>query len=122
MDGHITKPLTAALEQRTRSSFICVACRDGTTMSNTKYIGRVGGLAVALGVGVAVARHRGWRGPTISGRRVLGGAPARRALAAAGNSESEGTATSTGTTTEPTGTSTASGSQATAPPRRGLVR
>lgn len=55
--GDVTKRLTEAVAQRTTHNHTWMA--RGTTMSNTayaRYIGRVWGLAVVLGVGVAVAR------------------------------------------------------------------
>ena len=81
-------------------------------MGHAKYIGRVGGLAVALGVGLAVATTPGaaWGDDTVSGSS--GGTNGTAgATGTSGTSESEGTATSTGTTTEPTGTATAAGTE-----------
>ena len=81
-------------------------------MGTAKYIGRVGGLAVALGVGIAVATTPGvaWADDTVStssgGTNGTAGATGTN-----GTSESEGTSTSTGTTTDPTGTSTAAGTE-----------
>ena len=80
-------------------------------MGTAKYIGRVGGLAVALGVGIAVATTPGvaWADDTGSASSE-GSTGTAGATGTNGTSEPEGTSTTTGTTTEPTGTSTAAGS------------
>ena len=44
---------------RVITDVLCLAKSDSRTMSNAKYIGRVGGLAVALGVGMAIATTPG---------------------------------------------------------------
>ncbi len=81
-------------------------------MSNAQYIGRVGGLAVALGVGMAIATTPGvaWADDTGSASSE-GSTGTAGATGTSGTSESEGTSTTTGTTPETAGTSTAAGSQ-----------
>ena len=83
-------------------------------MSNAKYIGRVGGLAVALGVGMAVATTPGVAWADDTGSAGSGTPPGRSGTGTAGAAGTGGTsepATTTGTTTGATGTSTAGGSQ-----------
>jgi YVTN family beta-propeller protein len=81
-------------------------------MGNGKYIGRVGGLAVALGVGIAVATTPGvaWADETASTSpgETTGTAGA---AGASGPSESQATSTTIGTTAEPAATSTAAGTE-----------
>ena len=76
-----------------------------TNMGYAKYIGRVGGLAVALGVGMAVATTPGiaWADDTAS-------ASSADAAGTAGATNTSATSESE-TTTGTTGTSTAAGSQ-----------
>ena len=76
-------------------------------MGSAKYIGRVGGLAVALGVGMAIASTPGvaWADDTSSASSAQ--TPGPGDATAGGASESEGTSTSTQTT----GASTVAGSQ-----------
>ena len=79
-------------------------------MGTAKYIGRVGGLAVALGVGIAVATTPGvaWADDTVSASS--GGTNGTAgATGTSGTSEPQGTSTTTGTTSEPAGTSTVGG-------------
>ena len=87
------------------------------------HIGRVGALAVALGVGVAVASTPGvaWA-DDIGSASSEGTTGTAGATGTGGTSDSEGTSTTVGTTAGPTGPSTVQGSPRTAPPRRGLVR
>lgn len=81
-------------------------------MGTSKYIGRVGGLAVALGVGMAVAATPGaaWADDTASASSG-GTAGTADATGSSGPSESEGPSTTTETTPETTDPSTAAGSQ-----------
>jgi VCBS repeat-containing protein len=81
-------------------------------MGTSKYIGRVGGLAVALGVGIAIATTPGvaWADDTASASSG-GTAGTADATGTSGPSESDGTSTSTETTPETTDPSTAAGSQ-----------
>ena len=81
------------------------AQREETNMGYAKYIGRVGGLAVALGVGMAVATTPGiaWADDTAS-------ASSADAAGTAGATNTSATSESE-TTTGTTGTSTAAGSQ-----------
>jgi hypothetical protein len=81
------------------------AQREEANMGYAKYIGRVGGLAVALGVGMAVATTPGigWADDTASASSADAAGTAG-AMNTSATSESE-------TTTGTTGTSTAAGSQ-----------
>jgi YVTN family beta-propeller protein/VCBS repeat-containing protein len=71
-----------------------------------RFVGRVGGLAVALGVGVAVASTPGtaWADDTVS-------ASSAGSIGSEGAAESKGTSTTTETADEPAGTSTGAGSE-----------
>jgi YVTN family beta-propeller protein len=93
-------------------------------MSNAKYVGRVGGLAVALGVGMAIATTPGmaWADDTGSGSSE-GSTGTAGATGTGGTSEPEGTSTTTETTPETAGKSTAAGSKTDAASRleSGLV-
>jgi YVTN family beta-propeller protein len=93
-------------------------------MCNAKYIGRVGGLAVALGVGMAVATTPGvgWADDTGS-TSSEGAAGTAGATGTSGTSEPQGTSTTTGTTPETAGTSTAAGTETegASAPRSGSV-
>jgi YVTN family beta-propeller protein len=81
-------------------------------MRNAKYIGRVGGLAVALGVGVAVATTPGVAWADDTGSTSAEGSPGTAgATGTGGTSESQGSSTTTETTPEPSGTSTAAGTE-----------
>ena len=88
-------------------------------MGNTKYIGRVGGLAVALGVGIAVATTPGialaddTASTNSAGNTETAGATGK-------TPESEGTSTTTGTATGTTGTSDTADSQTDGASRPGL--
>ena len=77
-----------------------------------RFVGRVGGLAVALGVGVAVASSPGvaWAddSESVSSDRSTGTASA---TGTNGTSESQGTSTTAGTTAEPAGKSPAAGTE-----------
>ena len=77
-----------------------------------RFVGRVGGLAVALGVGVAVASSPGvaWAddSESVSSDRSTGTASA---TGTNGTSESQGTPTTAGTTAEPAGKSPAAGTK-----------
>ena len=75
-----------------------------TNMGYAKYVGRVGGLAVALGVGMAVATTPGiaWADDTASASSADAGTAGATNTSATSESE---------TTTGTTGTSTAAGSQ-----------
>ena len=81
-------------------------------MGTAKYIGRVGGLAVALGVGVAVATTPGVAWADDTGSASSEGSPGTAgATGTSGTPESQGTSTTTGTTPETARTSTVAGSQ-----------
>ena len=81
-------------------------------MGTAKCIGRVGGLAVALGVGIAVPTTPGvaWADDTGSASSE-GSTGTAGSTGTSGTSEPQGTSTTTGTTSEPAGTSTVGGSQ-----------
>ena len=89
-------------------------------MGYAKYIGRVGGLAVALGVGIAVATTPGVAWADDTGSAGSGDTTGTAgATGASGTSESEGSSTTTGTTTGATGASTVGGSQTDGAPAPG---
>ena len=75
-----------------------------------RFVGRVGGLAVALGVGVAVASSPGvaWA-DDIGSASSEGSTGAAGATGTGGTSDCQDTSTTVGTTAEPAGTSTAAG-------------
>ena len=85
-------------------------------MGTAKYIGRVGGLAVALGVGWAVASTPGvaWADPTDSGSSNTDSSPTSSAgtnTSAGNTTPSAGTNTSAGTKTPSAGTNTSAGTK-----------
>ena len=77
---------------------------DGvTTMGNAKYIGRVGALAVALGVGIAVANSPGvaLAEPADSGPSSAPDASSSSSLRHSGATSTDTSATSSSTSTDP---------------------
>ena len=94
-----------------------------SNMSHARYIGRVGGLAVALGVGLAVATTPGVAWADDTGSASSGGTTGTAGTTrTSGPSESEGTGPTTGTTTEPRAHLPPRALRRRAPPRRGRVR
>ena len=77
------------------------------------FVGRVGGLAVALGVGVAVASNPGVAWADDTGSASSEGSTGTDATDTSGASESQGSSTAIGATAEPAGALTAAGTETT---------